>query len=118
MRIGAALALIAVGAILRFALSTVFSHGVYLHTVGDILMAVGVLGLILWFVMWGPWARNRTSTYRQSTARVAGSSQVGPSQVGPNQVGPNQVGPNQVGSYPAEESRYEERRTYEDRYPS
>jgi hypothetical protein len=66
MRIGAALVLIAVGAILRFALTTVVSHGLYLHTVGDILMVVGVLGLILSAVFWGPWSRNR-STYRQTT---------------------------------------------------
>jgi hypothetical protein len=60
MRIGAALALIAVGAILRFALVTVATHGLYLHTIGDILMGVGVLGLILWLVVWAPWARNRS----------------------------------------------------------
>jgi hypothetical protein len=60
MRIGAALALIAVGAILRFALVTVSTHGVYLHTIGDILMGVGVLGLILWLVVWAPWSRNRS----------------------------------------------------------
>ena len=65
MRIGAALVLIAVGAILRFAIVTVSSHGVYLHTIGDILMAVGLLGLILWLVIWAPWAR-RGSSYRQT----------------------------------------------------
>jgi len=58
---GAALVLIAVGAILRFALTTVASHGLYLHTVGDILMIVGVLGLILWIFMWGPWSRTGRS---------------------------------------------------------
>ncbi|HUJ08034.1 MAG TPA: hypothetical protein VLX31_18150 [Streptosporangiaceae bacterium] len=66
MRIGAALALIAIGAILRFALVTVFTHGIYLHTIGDILMGVGVLGLFLWLVVWAPWARGRRTTYRQS----------------------------------------------------
>lgn len=64
MRIGAALVLIAVGAILRFALVTVSSHGIYLHTIGDILMAVGLLGLLLWMIVWAPWAR-RNSAYRQ-----------------------------------------------------
>ncbi len=67
MRIGAALVLIAVGAILRFALTTVVTHGVYLHTVGDILMGVGVLGLILWLFVWGPWARNRSTNSRKYT---------------------------------------------------
>jgi hypothetical protein len=66
MRIGAALVLIAVGAILRFALTTVVTHGVYLHTVGDILMGVGVLGLLLWAVIWAPWSRGRSATYRRT----------------------------------------------------
>ncbi len=69
MKIGAALVLIAVGAILRFALTTVVTHGLYLHTVGDILMGVGVLGLILSLFIWGPWARNRSSSYRQTSVR-------------------------------------------------
>lgn len=68
MRIGAALVLIAVGAILRFAIAVSVTHGVYLSTVGDILMGVGLLGLILWFIMWAPWAQGRRSTYRQTTA--------------------------------------------------
>ena len=63
MRIGAALALIAVGAILRFALVTVAIGGVYLHTVGVILMSVGVVGLILWVAVWAPWSRSRNSAY-------------------------------------------------------
>jgi len=87
MRIGAALVLIAVGAILRFALTTTVTHGVYLHTVGDILMGVGLLGLILWAVMWAPWSRNG-STYRRTTQTT----------------------------YPPDQRGYEER-TYEDQSP-
>lgn len=63
MKIGAALVLLAVGAILRFAIATTATHGVDLRVVGDILMIVGVLGLILWLVVWGPWARSRRSSY-------------------------------------------------------
>lgn len=59
MTIGAALLLIAVGAILRFAITTVTTHGVDVHTIGDILMIVGVVGLVIWFFVWAPWARNR-----------------------------------------------------------
>jgi hypothetical protein len=59
MTIGAALLLIAAGAILRFAINTVSTHGVNLHTIGDILMIVGVIGLVLWVFVWGPWARGR-----------------------------------------------------------
>ena len=72
MRIGGALALIAVGAILRFALAISTTHGIYLNVVGDILMAVGVLGLILWLVMWAPWARSRRTTYRRAQAVTEG----------------------------------------------
>ena len=65
MRIGAGLLLIAAGAILRFGLSTVSTHGVAIHTIGDILMLVGVLGVLLWLVVWAPWARNRRAAYRR-----------------------------------------------------
>lgn len=59
MTIGAGLVLIAVGAILRFGISTAATHGIAVHTIGDILMAVGVLGVLLWLLVWGPWARGR-----------------------------------------------------------
>jgi hypothetical protein len=65
MTIGAGLFLIAVGAILRFGISTVSTHGIAIHTIGDILMAVGVLGVLLWMVVWAPWARNRRTAYRR-----------------------------------------------------
>jgi hypothetical protein len=60
MRIGAGLLLIAVGAILRFGVSTVSTHGFGVHTIGDILMIIGVLGVLLWLVVWAPWARRRS----------------------------------------------------------
>ena len=64
MRIGAGLLLIAVGAILRFGIATVSTRGVAIHTIGDILMLVGVLGVVLWMVVWAPWGRSRRSAYR------------------------------------------------------
>ncbi|MGH3175765.1 MAG: hypothetical protein ACRDPF_18115 [Streptosporangiaceae bacterium] len=64
MRIGAGLLLIAVGAILRFGISTVSTHGIALHTVGDILMIVGILGVVLWLVVSAPWGRRRPPAYR------------------------------------------------------
>jgi hypothetical protein len=64
MRIGAGLLLIAVGAILRFGISTVSTHGIAIHTIGDILMLVGVLGVVLWMVVWAPWSRSRRPAYR------------------------------------------------------
>lgn len=94
MKIGAALVLLAVGAILRFALTTVVTHGVLLHTVGDILMAVGALGLILWLCVWAPWARNRSTSTRQYTSVQNDGYRQPP------------------GTYTREERRYE------DQYPS
>jgi hypothetical protein len=54
MSIGTSLLLIAVGAVLRFAVS-VSTHGFNIHTVGVILMIVGGVGLIislLWMMVW------------------------------------------------------------------
>jgi hypothetical protein len=65
MTIGAGLFLIAVGAILRFGISTVSTHGIAVHTIGDILMAVGALGVLLWLVVWAPWARSRRAASRR-----------------------------------------------------
>jgi hypothetical protein len=64
MRIGAGLLLIAVGAILRFGIATVSTHGIAIHTIGDILMIVGVLGVVLWLVVSAPWNRRRPA-YRE-----------------------------------------------------
>lgn len=53
MGLGTSLFLIAVGAVLRFAVS-VSTHGFSIHTVGVILMIVGGVGLIvslLWMTM-------------------------------------------------------------------
>ncbi len=61
MTIGAALLLIAAGAVLRFAIATTAVYGIDLHMIGDILMAVGAVGLLLWLVIWLPRTRARTS---------------------------------------------------------
>lgn len=68
MTIGVALVLIAIGAILRFAITTAVTHGFNLHTIGDILMGVGALGLILWLTIWGPVARGRRRSVPESPA--------------------------------------------------
>jgi len=67
MTIGAGILLIAVGAILRFGISTVSTHGFGIHTIGDILMFVGALGVVLWLLVFAPWAprtRSRRTVYR------------------------------------------------------
>jgi uncharacterized membrane protein len=50
MRIGSSLVLIAIGAILKFAVTTSVS-GINLSTVGVVLMVVGVAGLVISLVM-------------------------------------------------------------------
>jgi hypothetical protein len=56
MTLGTSLLLIAVGAILRFAV-TVSTSGFNIHTVGVILMIVGVVGLILSLLYMTTWNR-------------------------------------------------------------
>jgi hypothetical protein len=70
MTIGAGLFLIAVGAILRFGITTSSTHGFSVHTIGDILMIVGALGVVLWVAVWAPWARRRRSAYREPVDEV------------------------------------------------
>jgi Domain of unknown function (DUF6458) len=55
MGIGVGIFLIAVGAILTFAVTTSAS-GVNLDTVGWILMAVGFAGVLLSLLLWSTWA--------------------------------------------------------------
>ena len=50
MRIGSSLVLIALGAILKFAVTTSVS-GISLSTVGVVLMVVGIAGLVISLVM-------------------------------------------------------------------
>ena len=68
MGIGTSILLIAVGAILRFAV-TVTTSGVDLQTVGVILMAVGAIGFVASIVFWSSWGgfggyRRRSVEYR------------------------------------------------------
>ncbi|WP_432563661.1 DUF6458 family protein [Kineococcus sp. SYSU DK003] len=64
MRLGSSIFLIALGAILAFAV-TVDLSGIDLQTVGAILMLVGVLWLVLEFVLFRPRTRRTTSTARR-----------------------------------------------------
>ncbi|HEY5296116.1 MAG TPA: hypothetical protein VIJ70_11630 [Gaiellaceae bacterium] len=69
MGIGVSLILIAVGAILTWAVNATVS-GLNINTVGIILMIVGLAGLILSLMFWSTWggvggatgARRRTTT--------------------------------------------------------
>ena len=63
MALGTALFLIAVGAVLRFAI-TASAHGVNIQTIGVILMIVGGVGLVISLFWMSVWAdrRRRTTT--------------------------------------------------------
>lgn len=62
MRIGASLFLIAIGAILKFAVTT-HVDGVNLQVVGVILMIIGIIGLLFDLALWG--TRRRTVVTRE-----------------------------------------------------
>jgi hypothetical protein len=60
MRLGTAIVLLALGAILAFALRVDLS-GIDLQLVGWILMIVGALGIVLELAVWGPRSRRRVT---------------------------------------------------------
>ena len=61
MRLGTGIVLLALGAILTFALDVDVS-GIDLQVVGWILMLVGALGIVLELAVWGPRQRRVTRT--------------------------------------------------------
>jgi hypothetical protein len=61
MRLGTAIVLLALGAILAFALRVDLS-GIDLQLVGWILMIVGALGIVLELAIWAPRRRRVTTT--------------------------------------------------------
>ena len=61
MRLGTAIVLLALGAILAFALRVDLS-GIDLQLVGWILMIVGALGIVVEVALWGPRRRRVTTT--------------------------------------------------------
>ena len=79
MGIGVSILLIAVGAILTWAVNATVS-GLELNTIGVILMVVGALGLVLSMIFWSSWggfataaraARRRTSTTARASSAAA-----------------------------------------------
>lgn len=69
MSIGTSILLIAVGAIMRFAVS-VDSNGFNINTAGTILMIVGVVGLLLSILWMTMWADRRDATVIRDRAVV------------------------------------------------
>jgi len=70
MRIGASLVLIAVGAILRFAVTVHNPHGFNIHTAGVILLIVGAIGLVA-SLIWMAVSRRRTEVVQDTPATGA-----------------------------------------------
>ena len=69
MGLGAGIFLIAVGAVLAFAVHST-SGVVDVHTVGWILMLVGLLGVFLSLIFWQSWAGPGYWTTRRRTTYV------------------------------------------------
>ena len=61
---GVGITLVAVGAIVRFAVPATFIHGLNLHVVGVIVMLAGVIALLLSLLVWGPLSRRRNLSGR------------------------------------------------------
>ena len=65
MGIGVSLILIAVGAVMAFAVSAT-GHGFNVHTIGIILLVVGAIGVLVSMIFWSSWGgfggtRNETT---------------------------------------------------------
>ena len=69
MGIGVSLILIAIGAILTWAVETTVS-GVDINTVGVILMVVGAVGLLISLVFWSSWGAGAPGNRRRTTTTV------------------------------------------------
>jgi hypothetical protein len=61
MTAGVGITLVAVGAILRFAVPATFIHGLNAYVVGVIVMLAGVIGMLLSLLVWGPMNRRNHS---------------------------------------------------------
>ena len=68
MGIGSSLFLIAVGAILYFAVDADIS-GLEISTVGIILMIIGIIGLVISLFFFGGWRGHRTVVEERPVAR-------------------------------------------------
>jgi hypothetical protein len=66
MGLGVGLILAAVGAVLAFAVDTTVS-GVNIHTIGWILLIVGIVGILLSLVFWSSWAGPGYYSRRRTT---------------------------------------------------
>lgn len=71
MGIGASILLLALGAVLAFAVTFTVA-GINTAVIGYILMAAGLLGLILTLTIWGPRSRRAGTVVEERTVRDPG----------------------------------------------
>ena len=75
MGLGVGIFLVAIGAILAFAVNIdTAGTGVNLHTVGLILLGVGIVGCLLSMVFWSSWAGPGYWSRRRSTVGPGGTT--------------------------------------------
>jgi hypothetical protein len=98
--------LIAIGAILAFAVNPSGDQPVSVHAVGWILMAVGLLGLLLTLMWWDRWGWGRRGAYVEGApARGYGRRRTVVEDVGGPPPGPP-VGPPPPGPPPGDPPPY------------
>ena len=66
MGLGVGIFLAAVGAVLAFAVNATVS-GLNIHTVGWILLIVGIVGIVLSMIFWSSWGGTGYATRRRTT---------------------------------------------------
>lgn len=66
MGLGVGILLIAVGAVLAFAVHVNQTSGVDIHTIGLILLGVGAFGVLLSMIFWSSWAGPGSVTRRRT----------------------------------------------------
>jgi hypothetical protein len=76
MRIGGSLVLIAIGAILRFAVTVNNPHGFNINTAGVILMIVGGIGLVVTLIWMA--TRQRTDVVHRTPAGTSRTTYMDP----------------------------------------
>jgi Domain of unknown function (DUF6458) len=75
MGLGVGIVLLAVGAVLAFAVNVNPTNGaVDLHTIGWILIGVGALGIVLSMVFWSSWAGPGRFTRRTTDVGPTGET--------------------------------------------
>ena len=74
MGLGVGIFLLAVGAVLAFAIHVSTNGSIDIHTIGWILMGAGALGIVLSMVFWSSWGGPAAFTRRQDVVDPAGGT--------------------------------------------